>query len=141
MRAVVSDSILKLKQAMESASKGETLQIYATDQGFVADAKAWCESTGNNFVSHHSEKGIHVIQIKKERKQKIKVTQTHPAKGNHSYYSAMISTKLSLHSCLQTVPRPQVRKYPYFLHSGGLTQSRNRINRRRRKIYLEKCSA
>lgn len=60
--------ILKLKQAMESASKGETLQIYATDPGFVADAKAWCESTGNNFVSHHSEKGIHVIQIKKGEK-------------------------------------------------------------------------
>ena len=57
--------IMKLKQAVEGASENGVIQIQATDPGFARDAQAWCESTGNRFVSHESAKGMHTVTVEK----------------------------------------------------------------------------
>lgn len=57
--------IMKLKQAVDGAPAGTSIHITATDPGFATDARAWCESTGNRFVSHDSTRGIHSIVIEK----------------------------------------------------------------------------
>lgn len=60
--------IMKLKQAMEQHHANGRVQVKATDPGFPRDARAWCESTGNNFIASHSEKGIHTVLIEKGSK-------------------------------------------------------------------------
>lgn len=62
--------IMKLKQAVETAPEGAQIQIEATDPGFARDAQAWCESTGNNFISHENSKGINTVLIKKGGQKK-----------------------------------------------------------------------
>lgn len=57
--------IMKLKKAVENAPEGTLLQIEATDPGFVRDSQAWCESTGNRFVSYKSSKGVNTILVEK----------------------------------------------------------------------------
>ncbi len=57
--------IMKLKQAVDSASAGTVINIEATDPGFARDAQARCESTGNTFVAHDSSRGIHTVTIEK----------------------------------------------------------------------------
>lgn len=49
--------IMKMKQAVESLAEGALAEITATDPGFPRDAEAWCESTGNRFLSSSSEAG------------------------------------------------------------------------------------
>jgi pyridine nucleotide-disulfide oxidoreductase len=57
--------IMKLKEAIENAPDKSRILVEATDPGFARDARAWCESTGNRFVSHESSKGISRIMIEK----------------------------------------------------------------------------
>jgi len=57
--------ILKMKQAMDTLTAGQRLEIRATDAGFPRDAEAWCRTTGNKFLSKHSEAGIHIVEIEK----------------------------------------------------------------------------
>ena len=57
--------IMKLQQAVGDAADHSTIQITATDPGFVRDAEAWCRSTGNRFVGHDSAKGLHTVTIEK----------------------------------------------------------------------------
>ncbi|MGM9687580.1 MAG: FAD-dependent oxidoreductase [Alloprevotella sp.] len=57
--------ILKMKQAVDELEAGQHLVIKATDAGFPRDAEAWCRTTGNKFVSRHSEGGTHIVEIEK----------------------------------------------------------------------------
>lgn len=57
--------IMKLKNAVGEAPDSATIKIHATDPGFVRDAEAWCRSTGNTFLGHSSEKGLHTVTIQK----------------------------------------------------------------------------
>lgn len=43
--------ILQLKNAVAEIQEGEAVCISATDPGFVADAPAWCRSTGHELAS------------------------------------------------------------------------------------------
>lgn len=43
--------ILQLKQAIDALAVGEAASVTATDPGFVADAPAWCNTTGHELVS------------------------------------------------------------------------------------------
>lgn len=43
--------ILQLKNAIDEVNEGEAVCISATDPGFVADAPAWCHSTGHELAS------------------------------------------------------------------------------------------
>lgn len=58
--------ILKLKNSVKDMKDGEILEVVATDPGFPTDARAWCESTGNKFVSSVNEAGKFKVLIQKE---------------------------------------------------------------------------
>ena len=56
---------MKLKKSMEELADGERLEIVATDAGFPRDAEAWCQTTGNRFVSARSEGGKYRVVVEK----------------------------------------------------------------------------
>ena len=60
--------IMKLKEAMDTMSAGESLEITATDPGFARDAESWCKSTGNNFVSSEANGGKYRIVVERGAK-------------------------------------------------------------------------
>ena len=57
--------IIKLKQTVDGMDEGSTVEVSATDPGFPRDAKAWCETTGNRFVSAKEDDGVHKVMITK----------------------------------------------------------------------------
>ena len=57
--------IMKLKEAVDSMSPGQSLEITATDPGFVRDAEAWCRSTGNSFVSSEASGGKYSVVVER----------------------------------------------------------------------------
>ena len=57
--------VMKLKQAIDSVSKGERVEIMATDAGFARDAQAWCNTTGNKMISNIEERGKYTVMIEK----------------------------------------------------------------------------
>ncbi len=63
--------IMKLKQAIDTVSDGEIIEIHATEMGFAADIPAWCSRTGNTLGSLTTDKGEFVAVIKKGKPQDI----------------------------------------------------------------------
>lgn len=57
--------VMKLKEAIDSVNEGERVEIVATDAGFARDAQAWCNTTGNQFVSSVEDKGKFTVVIEK----------------------------------------------------------------------------
>ena len=57
--------IIKLKQTIDGMADGSQVEVTASDPGFPRDAKAWCESTGNSFISASEEGGLHKVVISK----------------------------------------------------------------------------
>ncbi len=57
--------ILKVKEAMDSIKEGEQVEIVATDAGFARDARAWCNTTGNQLISNSEDKGKFTVVIEK----------------------------------------------------------------------------
>lgn len=57
--------ILKVKQAVDQMDNGQQVEVTATDAGFLRDAKAWCQSTGNTVVSNIQDNGIYTVVIEK----------------------------------------------------------------------------
>lgn len=57
--------IIKLKETIDSMAEGSQVEVTATDPGFPRDAKAWCKSTGNSFISASEEGGLHKVVISK----------------------------------------------------------------------------
>ena len=49
--------ILQLKNAIDEVSEGDAVSILATDPGFVADAPAWCHSTGHEMAALEPAEG------------------------------------------------------------------------------------
>lgn len=60
---------MKLKKSMEELADGERLEIVATDAGFPRDAEAWCQTTGNRFVSVNSGAGKYQVIVEKNTPQ------------------------------------------------------------------------
>lgn len=58
--------IIQLKKTIDTASEGTQIVVTATDAGFPRDAQAWCNTTGNRFVSHTDDKGVHTVVIEKQ---------------------------------------------------------------------------
>jgi peroxiredoxin family protein/rhodanese-related sulfurtransferase/TusA-related sulfurtransferase len=60
--------ILQLKQAVDDIQVGEAICITASDPGFVADAPAWCNTTGHDLVSlEPAEKGTYRATVVKRK--------------------------------------------------------------------------
>lgn len=74
--------IMKLKQAIDKMQPGETIEVKATDPGFPSDAKAWCKSTGNAFLSETCQNGCHTIIVKKQQTAASPQTTCVPTEKN-----------------------------------------------------------
>ncbi|MDA3901638.1 MAG: FAD-dependent oxidoreductase [Spirochaetes bacterium] len=61
--------IVQLKKSIDKIADGETLQVKATDPGFMNDVGAWCSITGHSLISVGSDNGIITAVIKKITKQ------------------------------------------------------------------------
>ncbi len=57
--------IMKLKEGVDRLVPGQLLEITATDPGFVRDAEAWCQSTGNKFISSDASAGRYSIVVER----------------------------------------------------------------------------
>lgn len=57
--------ILKTRKAMNGLMAGQTLQVIATDPGFVKDIGAFCQRTGNELMSSQEEGSEHSFVIRK----------------------------------------------------------------------------
>ena len=73
--------VLKMKKTMDTLVPGERVEIVATDPGFSRDAAAWCNSTGNKFISKDSTGGKSVVVIEKGEPQACNLTTTCDSKG------------------------------------------------------------
>lgn len=56
---------MKLKEAVDGLPAGASLEISATDPGFVRDAEAWCQSTGNKFVTSRAAAGKYHVTVER----------------------------------------------------------------------------
>lgn len=57
--------ILKTRKALNTMTMGQTLQVIATDPGFIRDVRSFCEQTGNELVSSSEESDQHTFVIRK----------------------------------------------------------------------------
>ena len=58
--------IMKIKQAIDSMSDGEQIEVVTTDVSFSRDAEAWCNTTGNILISNSELRaGYRTIVIEK----------------------------------------------------------------------------
>lgn len=57
--------IIKLKQGIDSIQEGEVLELCATDPGFLRDAEAWCQTTGNKLLGTEAKAGRYIARIQK----------------------------------------------------------------------------
>ncbi|HHV79108.1 MAG TPA: FAD-dependent oxidoreductase [Firmicutes bacterium] len=57
--------IVQLHQTMKELAEGDTVEITATDPGFMNDVKAWCDGTGNALLYTRKEDNRYVALIKK----------------------------------------------------------------------------
>lgn len=57
--------ILKVKETIDKMNDGETLEIQASDFGFITDIEAWCKNTGNTLVDNQLRGSKVVAKITK----------------------------------------------------------------------------
>ena len=57
--------ILRAKKALKDVAMGGTLQVLATDPGWVKDFKALCRTTGNELVESTTEGNVFSFVIKR----------------------------------------------------------------------------
>ncbi|HKL22108.1 MAG TPA: DsrE/DsrF/DrsH-like family protein, partial [Tichowtungia sp.] len=80
--------ILQLKNAIAEVQEGEAVCISATDPGFVADAPAWCNSTGHELASMEpGEKGSYRATVIKRAAS----TATLPTSGKRAMTNVVFS--------------------------------------------------
>lgn len=57
--------ILKAKKALKGVAVNETLEVFATDPGSVADFDAFCRATGNELVESTQDGSVYRFLIKR----------------------------------------------------------------------------
>ncbi len=57
--------VLKTLKALNTMTAGQTLQVIATDPGFVKDIGTFCQQTGNALVLSREEDNAHILVIRK----------------------------------------------------------------------------
>ena len=55
--------VLKTRKAIGALSKGQTLEVLATDPGSVADFKAFCDASGNVLQEQSQDGGVYRFVI------------------------------------------------------------------------------
>lgn len=56
--------IVELSKAYREAKVGDIIEVWATDPGIKADAKAWAEKTKNQILEIKEEEGVIKVTIK-----------------------------------------------------------------------------
>ncbi|MFP3278300.1 MAG: sulfurtransferase TusA family protein [Candidatus Micrarchaeota archaeon] len=56
--------IVELSKAYRNAKVGDIIEVWATDPGIKADAKAWAEKTKNQIIEIKEEDGVIKVSIK-----------------------------------------------------------------------------
>lgn len=62
--------IIQVSETIKKLEDGDLLEVSSTDPGFLSDIKAWCNNTGNTFISEKKEEKSWVVIIKKGGKPK-----------------------------------------------------------------------
>ena len=62
--------IMKVNATMSTMQPGEILKVSATDMGFAADIKNWCQRTGNTFIEKEKQGKEVIVTIQKGEKRK-----------------------------------------------------------------------
>jgi len=57
--------LLRVFESMKDMKEGETLDITASDPGFLKDIEAWCRRTGNTLLSRGEKSGEYVASVRK----------------------------------------------------------------------------
>lgn len=57
--------IFKTAEKIKELQPGAILEVIATDEGIKADIKAWCQTTGNEFLGIEEADGEYRAYIKK----------------------------------------------------------------------------
>lgn len=57
--------IFKTAEKIKELQSGEVLEVIATDEGIKADIKAWCQTTGNEFLGIEEADGEYRAYVKK----------------------------------------------------------------------------
>ncbi|MCI2106669.1 MAG: FAD-dependent oxidoreductase [Intestinimonas sp.] len=57
--------IMKVFETMKTMHDGETLEVSASDPGFIRDIDAWCRRTGNTLLSKGQHEQNYVAQVRK----------------------------------------------------------------------------
>ncbi|MFA7098670.1 MAG: FAD-dependent oxidoreductase [Eubacteriales bacterium] len=63
--------IMRVFETIQSMKDGETLEVTASDPGFVRDAEVWCRRTGNTLVSKGQDGKNYTAVIKKGSGEQI----------------------------------------------------------------------
>ncbi len=58
--------LMQVKAAMDEMNEGQVLEVTASDPGFFADIRAWCQRTGNNLLDVKKENKLIVARIEKK---------------------------------------------------------------------------
>jgi TusA-related sulfurtransferase len=56
--------IVELSKAYRNAKVGDIIEVWATDPGIKADAKAWADKTKNQIIEIKEEDGVIKVSIK-----------------------------------------------------------------------------
>jgi len=56
--------VVELSKAYRNAKVGDIIEVWATDPGIKADAKAWADKTKNQIIGIKEEEGVIKVSIK-----------------------------------------------------------------------------
>jgi len=56
--------VVELSKAYRNAKVGDIIEVWATDPGIKADAKAWADKTKNQIIGIKEEDGVIKVSIK-----------------------------------------------------------------------------
>jgi len=56
--------VVELSKAYRNAKVGDIIEVWATDPGIKADAKAWADKTRNQIIGIKEEEGVIKVSIK-----------------------------------------------------------------------------
>lgn len=57
--------IIETTDKIRELEIGQVLEVLADDKGIKTDMPAWCESTGNEFLSIEAEDGEYKVYVRK----------------------------------------------------------------------------
>ena len=88
--------ILKTKKALNDVPNGGTLEVLATDPGFVADMASFCRTTGNELIEF--DKGRRRFPLPYQARR-LTLFGTCPAKRGRHPYSVLLIASSAWRAC------------------------------------------